>query len=178
MWLCVCLSVCLCVRLCVYECLCVRLLVCLCLRFCAMVCLCGCVSGRVCLCLCVSLLVFVCLCVCLDPSWSTALVDLNLDFPTSPYMPNIGPAEQCKTISSRVRQEFPCVTPGMLAVVTKLNKIATGSDLVALQGLSLFDQERLGILEIARVTSPQIQPNIQTHLKISNPIADASCGFV
>ena len=52
--MCVCVCVCLCVRLCV--CLCVSVCVCVCVRLCVCVCVCLCVS--VCVCLCVWVCVY------------------------------------------------------------------------------------------------------------------------
>jgi hypothetical protein len=55
------------------------------------------------------------------------------------------PWTQCYIAVVAAFQEFPCVTPGTVAFVTQINKIATGGDMLAMQGLSIYDQERLGL---------------------------------
>ena len=77
-WVCVCVSVCVCVWVCVSECVwvyvcvcactcvceCVCVCTCVCVRVCVYVCVCVCVSVRVCVYVCVSVCVCVCTCVC------------------------------------------------------------------------------------------------------------------
>ena len=71
---CVCVYVCVCVRMCVYVCVCVcmcvyvcmRVYVCVCVCMCVYVCVCVCMSVYVCVCVRLCAYVYVCVCVCVS----------------------------------------------------------------------------------------------------------------
>ena len=64
--MCVCVSVCVCMRVCVYACVCMLVCACMCvcMLVCMLVCTCMCVCMSVCVYACVCVYVYVCVCVC------------------------------------------------------------------------------------------------------------------